>query len=84
MPGAQWRLGKNGSPCPPRPPLSFQNRRCHSDAPTPTAATVPSMSTAPLFIGGPREARVAIGPPPTKQMKKPGEQKYSDLSHRLA
>ncbi|XP_077913889.1 breast cancer metastasis-suppressor 1 isoform X3 [Halichoerus grypus] len=55
-PGAQWRLGKNGSPCPPRPPLSFQNRRCHSDTPTPTTATAPSVSTAPVFVGGPREA----------------------------
>ena len=75
---------KERSPCPPWPLLSFQNRRCHSDTPTHTIATVPSVSTAPVFTWHPREARIVIVTLPTKQMKKPGSQKYSDLFPRLA
>lgn len=80
VPGVEWRLTKNGSPYPPRPLLSFQNRRCHSDAPARTIATVPSASTVPVFVWGPKEARIVIVPLSPKQLKKPGSPKCSDLS----
>ncbi|XP_043438534.1 breast cancer metastasis-suppressor 1 isoform X1 [Prionailurus bengalensis] len=80
VPGVEWRLTKNGSPYPPRPLLSFQNGRCHSDAPAHPRATVPSASTAPVFVWGPKEARIVIVPLSPKQLKKPGSPKCSDLS----